>query len=122
MSASMLENPSRTPQWTIANMTLHQPAPIGNISMSLPHENSIATVCLSGQLPDKLQAIAEAGFKAVDIFEDDLLYYSGSVAEVGALCQRLGLKVLMYQAFRDFEGALTAETFNKNIERYGHIL
>ena len=38
---------------------------------------SIATVCLSGTLPDKLEAAA-AGFEAVEIFENDLLTFDGS--------------------------------------------
>ena len=38
---------------------------------------SIATVSLSGLLPEKLQAIAEAGFDGVEIFEGDLLQFPG---------------------------------------------
>jgi 3-dehydroshikimate dehydratase len=33
----------------------------------------IATVCLSGGLSEKLEAIAAAGFRGVEIFENDLL-------------------------------------------------
>ena len=38
-------------------------------------KTSIATVCLSGGLSEKLQAIAAAGFRGVEIFESDLLSY-----------------------------------------------
>lgn len=38
---------------------------------------SIATVCVSGTLPDKLKAIACAGFDGLEIFENDLLYFTG---------------------------------------------
>ena len=34
---------------------------------------SIATVCLSGTLEDKLEAAARAGFDAVELFENDLI-------------------------------------------------
>lgn len=34
---------------------------------------SIATVCLSGTLEEKLQAAATAGFDGVEIFEQDLI-------------------------------------------------
>lgn len=42
-------------------------------------QRSIATVSLSGTLPEKLEAIAAAGFDGVEIFENDLLYYDGLV-------------------------------------------
>jgi 4-hydroxyphenylpyruvate dioxygenase len=34
---------------------------------------SIATVCLSGTLEDKLEAAAQAGFDEVELFEPDLI-------------------------------------------------
>ena len=43
---------------------------------------SIATVCLSGGLSEKLQAIAAAGFRGVEIFENDLLSYAGTPVHV----------------------------------------
>ena len=39
-------------------------------------QRSIATVSLSGTLPEKLEAIAAAGFDGVEIFENDLLSVS----------------------------------------------
>ena len=41
-------------------------------------KTSIATVCLSGGLREKLEAIAAAGFRGVEIFESDLLSYNGT--------------------------------------------
>ena len=35
----------------------------------------IATVCLSGTLPDKLDAAPAAGLEAVEIFENDVLAF-----------------------------------------------
>lgn len=65
---------------------------------------SIATVCVSGTLREKLEAIAAAGFKAVEIFENDLIAFPGSPAEVKAICADLGLSIVTCQPFRDFEG------------------
>ena len=67
-------------------------------------KTAIATVCLSGTLREKLEAIAAAGFTAVEIFENDLLYFNGTPAEVRRLAHDLGLAVAVYQPFRDFEG------------------
>ena len=67
-------------------------------------ELAIATVCLSGTLDEKLQAIAKAGFKAVEIFENDLLSFAGTRADLRRMAEDLGLKIAVYQPFRDFEG------------------
>jgi 4-hydroxyphenylpyruvate dioxygenase len=71
-----------------------------------PHsmKTSIATVSLSGDLGEKLDAIAAAGFEAVEIFENDLLSHGGSAAEVGLMVRRAGLAISLFQPFRDFEG------------------
>jgi 4-hydroxyphenylpyruvate dioxygenase len=66
--------------------------------------HSIATVSLSGSLDEKLRAIAAAGFDTVEIFENDLLSFSGSPRDVGNLCRDLGLGICAFQPFRDFEG------------------
>ena len=67
-------------------------------------KTSIATVCLSGGLSEKLEAIADAGFRGVEIFESDLLSYNGTPAEVAKEMADLGLKAITFQPFRDFEG------------------
>ncbi|MDB5567275.1 MAG: 3-keto-5-aminohexanoate cleavage protein [Tardiphaga sp.] len=67
-------------------------------------KRSIATVSLSGALDEKLRAIAAAGFDEVEIFENDLLSFSGSPRDVGQLCRDLGLAICAFQPFRDFEG------------------
>jgi 4-hydroxyphenylpyruvate dioxygenase len=67
-------------------------------------QTAIATVCLSGTLPEKLEAIAAAGFGAVEIFENDLLSFNGTPADVRRMAGDLGLKIAVYQPFRDFEG------------------
>ena len=77
---------------------------------------SIATVCLAGSLPDKLEAAAAAGFQGVEIFENDLLTYDGSPAEVGRMCADLGLAVTIFQPFRDFE-AMPEPQRSRNLDR-----
>jgi 4-hydroxyphenylpyruvate dioxygenase len=67
-------------------------------------KTSIATVCLSGGLSEKLEAIAAAGFRGVEIFENDLLSYDGTPADVASEIADLGLKLITFQPFRDFEG------------------
>ena len=64
---------------------------------------SIATVCLSGTLEEKLHAAARAGFDGVEIFEQDLLVSPDSPEPIAALAHRLGLSLDLYQPFRDFE-------------------
>src|SRR3546814_28160 len=65
---------------------------------------SIATVSISGTLTEKLQAIAEAGFDGVEIFENDFLAFDGSPREVGRMVRDAGLAITLFQPFRDFEG------------------
>jgi 4-hydroxyphenylpyruvate dioxygenase len=65
---------------------------------------SIATVSLSGDLAEKLQAIAAAGFDAVEVFENDFLTFDGGPREVGRMVADLGMTISAFQPFRDFEG------------------
>jgi 4-hydroxyphenylpyruvate dioxygenase len=78
--------------------------------------NAIATVCLSGGLREKLEAIAMAGFRGVEIFENDLLSYNGTPTDVARVITDFGLEVITFQPFRDFEGmpdAHRARTFDR---------
>jgi 4-hydroxyphenylpyruvate dioxygenase len=77
------------------------PAPVPAAAPRLPR--SIATVSLSGTLPEKLDAAATIGFDAVEIFENDLLTYDGSPADIRRIAEDLGLAIVLYQPFRDFE-------------------
>jgi 4-hydroxyphenylpyruvate dioxygenase len=65
---------------------------------------SIATVSLSGSLNEKLEAIAAAKFDAVEIFENDLVTFNGTPADVRRATEQLGLEIVTLQPFRDFEG------------------
>jgi len=79
-------------------------------------QTAIATVCLSGTLNEKLEAIAAARFKGVEIFENDLLSFDGTPSQVGRRIKELGLAAVTFQPFRDFEGMpepLRAKAFSR---------
>ncbi len=67
-------------------------------------KTSIATVTLAGELPEKLSAIAAAGFDGIEIFEQDFIAYDGTPREVGQHVRDHGLDIMLFQPFRDFEG------------------
>jgi 4-hydroxyphenylpyruvate dioxygenase len=71
--------------------------------LAAPLPKSIATVSLSGTLPDKLEAAASAGFDGVEIMEGDLLAFDGKPEAVRRMADSLGLAITAYQPFRDFE-------------------
>ncbi|HTZ81155.1 MAG TPA: bifunctional sugar phosphate isomerase/epimerase/4-hydroxyphenylpyruvate dioxygenase family protein [Stellaceae bacterium] len=77
---------------------------------------SIATVCLSGTLLEKLEAASAARFDAVEIFENDLLHFPGAPDEVRRIAADLGLSIALYQPFRDFE-ACPRERLQRNLDR-----
>jgi 4-hydroxyphenylpyruvate dioxygenase len=79
-------------------------------------KTSIATVSLSGDLRDKLEAIAKAGFDGVEIFENDFLIFDESPRQVGKMVRDLGMEITLFQPFRDFEGMpepLRSRTFDR---------
>jgi len=79
-------------------------------------KTSIATVSLSGDLRDKLGAIAKAGFDGVEIFENDFLVFDESPRDLGRMVRDFGLEITLFQPFRDFEGMpepLRARTFDR---------
>lgn len=77
---------------------------------------SIATVCLSGTLPDKLEAAAAARFDAVEIFESDLLTFEGRPRDIRRMAANLDLAIALFQPFRDFE-AMPAPMRSRNLDR-----
>ncbi|MET0899875.1 MAG: TIM barrel protein [Mycobacterium sp.] len=79
-------------------------------------KTSVATVCLSGSLIEKLHASAAAGFDGVEIFEPDLIASDHSPEEIRSLAHRLGLSLDLYQPLRDLEGVDEA-TFTDNCRR-----
>ncbi|GAA1379938.1 sugar phosphate isomerase/epimerase and 4-hydroxyphenylpyruvate domain-containing protein [Pseudonocardia kongjuensis] len=77
---------------------------------------SIATVCLSGTLDDKLDAAAAAGFDGVEIFAPDLIADPAPPAGIGARCRDLGLTVDLYQPLRDIDST-DPDRFAANLRR-----
>lgn len=68
-------------------------------SPAFPFRKSIATVSLSGTLPEKLEAAAAAGFDGVELFEHDLLTFDGTPADVRRIVRDLGLEITLFQPF-----------------------
>ncbi|HRO30610.1 MULTISPECIES: sugar phosphate isomerase/epimerase and 4-hydroxyphenylpyruvate domain-containing protein [Micrococcaceae] len=77
---------------------------------------SIATVCLSGTLEEKMRGAARAGFDGIEVFEPDLVASPLSPEQVADLAAELGLTLDLYQPFRDLEG-VEAEVFAANLRR-----
>ena len=70
---------------------------------------SIATVTLGSSLPSRLEAIAEAGFQAVELFDTDLEAFDGSAASIKQLLLDTGLRAASYFPLREIEGTPLAE-------------
>ena len=79
---------------------------------------SIATVCLSGTLEEKLHAAAAAGFDGIEVFEQDLVVSPSSPEQIRGLAADLGLGLDLYQPFRDAD-AVGPERFAANLRRAG---
>ncbi|MGO9420341.1 bifunctional sugar phosphate isomerase/epimerase/4-hydroxyphenylpyruvate dioxygenase family protein [Roseiarcus sp.] len=77
---------------------------------------SIASVCMGGSLESKLAAAAKAGFRAVEIFENDLTFFSGKPHHARRIAADLGLEIVALQPLRDFEAAPEPQR-SRNIER-----
>jgi 3-dehydroshikimate dehydratase len=76
----------------------------------------IATVSISGNLEEKIAAIAAAGFDGIEIFEQDFIADTRSPRDVGERIRASGLEIMLFQPFRDFEGlppALRAKAFDR---------
>ncbi|MBV9289767.1 MAG: sugar phosphate isomerase/epimerase and 4-hydroxyphenylpyruvate domain-containing protein [Hyphomicrobiales bacterium] len=82
---------------------------------------SIASVCMGGSLEGKLAAAAKAGFRCVELFENDLTFFSGKPADARHMASELGLEIVALQPFRDFE-AMPAPTRARNFQRAGRKL
>ena len=65
---------------------------------------SIATVTLGGDLPGRINAAAEAGFQAIELFDSDLQEFGESPARVKQLADAAGLRIASYFPLRDVDG------------------
>lgn len=79
-------------------------------------KSSIATVSISGNLREKLDAIAKVGFDGIEIFEQDFIADTGTPREIGNMIRDHGLEITLFQPFRDFEG-LTGEARQRAFDR-----
>ena len=77
---------------------------------------SIASVCMGGALEEKLAAAAKAGFRAVEIFENDLTFFRGKPRDARLMAADLGLEIVALQPLRDFE-AMPEPLRAKNFDR-----
>ena len=76
----------------------------------------IATVALSGNLADKMEAAARVGFDGVEVMEADLLAFEGSPGDVRRIASDLGITIDIYQPFRDYE-AMPDPQRARNLDR-----
>lgn len=79
-------------------------------------KTSIATVCLSGSLRQKMRAAAAAGFDGIEVFEQDLAVAPESPEYLRDYAADLGLTLDLYQPFRDAEGT-TEDLFQDTLRR-----
>jgi len=77
---------------------------------------SIATVTMGGTLEIKLAAASRAGFRAVEIFENDLTFFSGRPRDARERAEDLGIEIIALQPMRDFEG-MEGKAREQNFER-----
>jgi 4-hydroxyphenylpyruvate dioxygenase len=77
---------------------------------------SIASVCMGGALEGKFAAASKAGFRAVELFENDLTFFSGKPRDARQLAANLGLEIVALQPLRDFE-AMPDPMRRRNFER-----
>ena len=94
-----------------------QKIPLCYASCSIGHDDENHT------LPKKLEVLAAAGFNAIELSMPDILSYGQQISEsksqpdpkdyatlrsvaseIGKLCEKEGLKILMLQPFANFEG------------------
>jgi 4-hydroxyphenylpyruvate dioxygenase len=71
---------------------------------------------MGGALEDKLASAAKAGFRAVEIFENDLTSFRGKPRDPRLLAADLGLAIVALQPLLDFE-AMLEPTRARNFER-----
>ena len=79
-------------------------------------KTAIATVCLSGSLDQKIDAIARAGFDGIELFEPDLISSFATPTEIRDRIADAGLRIDLYQPLRDIE-ATSPEEFRRSVDR-----
>jgi len=69
-----------------------------------PQRFGLNTATLDGTLEEKLRAIREAGFGAVEVWAKDLVGHLGGVAAAAHTLRASGLRVAAFLLLRDYEG------------------
>src|SRR5512132_2129784 len=69
---------------------------------------SIATLCMSGTLRDKLEAAAAAHFDAVELCEPDFINFRGTPREVRSIADDLGIGIDLYRPSRQANDGIAA--------------
>lgn len=65
---------------------------------------SIATTAIPGDLSEKLEKIAAAGFHGVELYEPDFIGFDGTTEDICKLLEAYNLQITVLQPFTDFEG------------------
>lgn len=65
---------------------------------------AISTTSIPGDLGEKLNAIAEAGFTHIELHEPDFTGFHGAAEELAKLAEDLGLNISLLKPFNDLEG------------------
>ncbi|NMD46731.1 MAG: sugar phosphate isomerase/epimerase [Propionibacterium sp.] len=81
----------------------------------------ISTVSLGGTIVEKIEAIADAGFDGIELFDADLHGSGLSAGEVARRCRDAGLDIECYQPFRRAEG-VPDEEFPDVVARFREAL
>jgi len=71
---------------------------------------------MGGSLENKLNAAAQAGFRAVELFENDLTVFRGKARDARKIASDLGLDIIALQPLRDFE-AMPEPLRGRNFDR-----
>ena len=98
-------------------MTMTTETIIPALHQSTAATRSVATVSLgNGTLEEKLAAAAAAGLDGIELCEPDLQASRLSPAQAGQEAADLGLRIYLYQPFRDFE-AVPSSRLQANLDR-----
>ena len=65
---------------------------------------SISSLSFSGQLEDKIEAAAKAGFDGIEIFREDIIGFEGPPDAIADFAAAAGIAIVSLQSLRDFEG------------------
>ncbi|KEO55417.1 bifunctional sugar phosphate isomerase/epimerase/4-hydroxyphenylpyruvate dioxygenase family protein [Thioclava pacifica] len=65
---------------------------------------SISSISFSGQLEDKIDAAAQAGFDGIEIFREDIIGFEAPPEAISDYAAQAGIEIVSLQSLRGFEG------------------